>query len=194
MGFFWLVSFKYKNAHSSGIPYAGNDYLIFLEVFVSHLMLHYVDNCCKFLTCPALLRAECCAACQTENNCVYSGVTGMVLRVFLADWKWQCIFAGHQEWHSGRQRFEVSADIQLPGNRKLFLLCFRKQRGMCNKHDTSISSSTEFPLASHPAMASMAVSEPTRVQAVIHTTMTGASLSRQTKQLCATMQYVLHSP
>lgn len=33
-------------------------YLIFLEVFISHLMLHYIDNCletvsplsCKFLT------------------------------------------------------------------------------------------------------------------------------------------------
>lgn len=55
---------------------------------------------------PALLRAG-CYACQIEHNCVYSGVTGMVFRVFLADQNRQYIFAGRQEWYTGRQRFEV---------------------------------------------------------------------------------------
>lgn len=48
----------------------------------------------------------------------------MVLRVFLADQKQQCVFAGQHEQYTGRHRFEVGVGIQLPGNRKLLLLCF----------------------------------------------------------------------
>lgn len=62
---------------------------------------------------------------------------------------------------------------------------------MCSKHDMSISSRTKFPLASHPAMASMAASEPERVQTVIHTRVAGASL-RVDKAVV--YYYIVHCP
>lgn len=48
------------------------------------------------------------------------------------------------------------------------VLILRKRWGLCNKHSSGMNSGTELPLAPHPAMASVAEAEPTRLWAVIH--------------------------